>query len=75
MDNSSKRKTGASGADMAVKELPKKIENRLQRINIKSKRKKNLMKKAIEFRRLCALEVLVVVKDPEFMKFTVYNSC
>ena len=54
--------------------LPKMIENRLKRINIKSKRRKILFKKAMELRHLCALEMLVIVKDTEFNTYTIYNS-
>ena len=55
--------------------LPMKIEDRCKRINIKSKRRKNLFKKAIEIRYKCGLEMLVIMKDAEFGKYTVYNSC
>ena len=50
------------------RKLPTFIEQRKKRINAKSKRRKNLIKKAIEFRRMCGLEVLIVIKDNEFNK-------
>ena len=33
-----------------------------------------MIKKAIEFRRMCGLEVLIVIRDNEFNKVQVYNS-
>ena len=54
--------------------LPQKIEDRTKRINIKCKRRKNLLKKAMEFRELCDQEILLIIKDSEFNKFTIYNS-
>ena len=32
------------------------------------------MKKAIELKRMCGLEMLIVFKDVEFNKLQVYNS-
>ena len=49
--------------------LPKKIEDRKMRINIKSKRRKILFKKAIELRFKCDLEMLIIIKDTEFRKY------
>ena len=46
----------------------------MKRINIKSKRRKCLLKKAIELRYMCDLEVLVIIKDKEFKRITIYNS-
>ena len=54
--------------------LPRYVEERARRINIKSKRKKNLFKKAIELRRLCDLDMLIVIRDKEYNKIQVYNS-
>lgn len=54
--------------------LPSYIENRLKRINIKSKRRRILLKKAMELKHLCGLEMLIIIKDTEFNKFTIYNS-
>ena len=52
---------------------PKKVEDRTKRINIKSKRRRGFLKKAIELRNMCDLEMLVVIKDNEFSKIHVYN--
>ena len=60
--------------DKERRNLPAFIEQRNKRINAKSKRRKNLIKKAIEFRRMCGLEVLIIVRDNEFNKVQVYNS-
>ena len=52
---------------------PSLIEDRQRRINIKSKRRRNFLKKAIELKAMCGLEMLVVIKDSEFGKVHVYN--
>ena len=52
----------------SVTGLPSYIHNKASRINVKSKRRKNIIKKAIELRRLCGLEVLVIIKDKEYNK-------
>ena len=54
--------------------LPKVIENRLKRINIKSKRRRILLKKVMELKYLCDLDMLFIIKDTEFNKYTIYNS-
>ena len=54
--------------------MPTFIEEKKKRINVKSKRRKNLIKKAIELRRMIGLEVLIVIRDNEFNKVQVYNS-
>ena len=54
--------------------LPQKIKDRTKRINIKCKRRKNLLKKAMELGELCDQQILLIIKDTEFNKFTVYNS-
>ena len=54
--------------------LPKLIEDRLKRINIKSKRRRILLKKAMELKYLCDLDMLFIIKDAEFNKYTIYNS-
>ena len=54
--------------------LPKLIENRLKRINIKSKRRRILLKKVMELKYLCDLDMLFIIKDTEFNKYTIYNS-
>ena len=52
----------------------KKIDNRLKRINLKSKRMRNLIKKAIELSQMCDLDISMVVRDREMEKFTMYHS-
>ena len=54
--------------------LPAYIEKRASRICVKSKRRRNLFKKAMELRSMCGLELLLVVKDAESNKTHVYNS-
>lgn len=51
-----------------------KVEDKLKRINLKSKRLRNLVKKAIELSQMCELHISLVVKDPEMNKFTQYCS-
>ena len=53
---------------------PSLVEDKHRRINIKSKRRRNFLKKAIELKAMCGLEMLVVIKDNEFAKVTVYNE-
>ena len=54
--------------------LPAYIDKRKNRHNAKSKRRKNIFKKAIELRRMCGLELLIVIKDNELNKVHIYNS-
>ena len=54
--------------------LPSLIEEKHRRINIKCKRRRNFFKKAIELKAMCGLEMLVVIKDNEFAKASVYNT-
>ena len=50
------------------------IDDKLKRINLKSKRKKTLIKKAIEISQLCQVEILLVIADKEMNKMIEYNS-
>ena len=50
------------------------MDDRIRRINIKSKRRKNMFKKAMELRSMCGLDVLIIVKDPDYNKVQMYNS-
>ena len=50
------------------------IDDRLKRINFKSKRKRTLIKKVIEFSQMCNVAVLLVIHDAEFNKVIEYNS-
>lgn len=64
-------------ADKVVhKQEPQKllIEDRGKRINLKSKRKKTLLKKVIEFARMFNLDVFMVIQDAEMNKVIEYNS-
>lgn len=51
-----------------------KIQNRTKRINHKSKRLRNLIKKAIELSQMCDLDISIVIRDREMGKFTQYGS-
>lgn len=48
--------------------LPKFVEDRPRRMNMKCKRRKNILKKGMELQSMCGLEVLIIIKDPEFNK-------
>lgn len=50
------------------------IEDRLKRINMKSKRKKTLLKKVIEFSKMFDMQVFLVMHDQEMNKVIEYNS-
>ena len=54
--------------------LPARIAKKSTRINIKSMRRRNLFKKAIELHALCDLDVLVITRDIELDRYMVYNS-
>ena len=47
-----------------------KIDNRLKRINLKSKRMRNLIKKSIELSQMCDLDISMVIRDREMDKIT-----
>ena len=50
------------------------IEDKVSRVNIKSKRKRTLLRKAIEVSRLCSLDILIIIRDNETRKIYEYNS-
>lgn len=50
------------------------IDDKLKRINLKSKRKKTLIKKAIEISQMCQVDILLVIQDNEMKRLTEYNS-
>ena len=52
----------------------KTIEDKAQRINIKSKRKRTLLRKAIEVSQLCSLDILIIIRDKETNKIIEYGS-
>ena len=56
------------------KRLPSYIEELTRRNNIKSKRRKNVIKKAMELQSMCGLDLLIVIKDTEYDKIQIYNS-
>ncbi len=45
-----------------------KVGDRLKRINLKRKRKRNLIKKAIEISQMCDLDISIIIKDRELDK-------
>ena len=49
------------------------MDDRIRRINIKSKRRKNIFKKAMEFKSMCGLDILMVIKDPDYNNVQIYN--
>ena len=44
------------------------IVDRTRRINIKSKRRRNIFKKVMELKSMSGLEVLIIFKDVEYNK-------
>ena len=50
------------------------IEDKVSRVNIKSKRKRTLLRKAIEVSQLCSLDILIIIRDNETRKIYEYNS-
>lgn len=54
--------------------INKRIDDRLKRINLKSKRLRNLMKKGIELSQMCDLDIVIVIRDREMEKITQYCS-
>jgi len=50
------------------------IDDKLKRLNLKSKRKKTLVKKAIEMSQMCQVDILLVISDGEMNKLIEYNS-
>lgn len=50
------------------------VEDKHSRINMKSKRKKTLIKKVIEFSQLFGLDVMLIIHDKEALKLYEYNS-
>lgn len=51
-----------------------RIMDKQKRINLKSKRKRTLIRKAIEVSEMCDLDVLIIIRDREMNKVMQYNS-
>ena len=47
-----------------------RINDRMKRINLKSKRLRNLIKKAIELSQMCDIDISLVLRDREMNKVT-----
>ena len=52
----------------------KRCENKLKRLNLKGKRKRNLVKKAMELDKMVDMDVLIVCKCRDTGKITIYES-
>ena len=57
----------------AVPELPR-CENKVKRLNLKGKRKRNLVKKAIELSQMLDMDIVIIFRDIDTGKITQYNS-
>lgn len=51
-----------------------RCQNKANRVNLKHKRKKNLIKKAIELDKVFDMDVLIVLKDRDTGKFSIFES-
>ena len=59
----------------SVKQVQKNlIDDKVKRINLKSKRKKTLIKKIIEFSQLCGMNIFMVIQDTEIGRVIQYTS-
>ena len=59
----------------AAKQVQKNlIDDKGKRINLKSKRKKTLLKKIIEFSQLCGMNIFMVIHDTEIGRVIQYTS-
>ena len=50
------------------------IKDKAKRINLKSKRTRTLLRKAIEVSQMCDLDIHITMQDREFNKVIEYNS-
>ena len=64
----SSRSTNASEPQLA------RCQDKVRRLNLKSKRKRNIVKKAIELSKMLDMDMLVVFKDKDTGKITQYTS-
>lgn len=73
--NQENKKANAE-SQLTSEKLPGKeaIDDKLKRINLKSKRKRTLLKKIIEMSQMCKLEMLLIIHDAEMNKIIEYNS-
>ena len=53
--------------------LPR-CDDKIKRLNLKGKRKRNLIKKAIELSQMLEMDMLIVFRDLDTGKITQYNS-
>ena len=49
-------------------------KDKIKRLNLKGKRKRNLIKKAIELSKMLDMDTLIVFRDIDTGKITQYNS-
>lgn len=49
-------------------------KDKTKRMNLKSKRKRNLVRKAIELTKMLDMDILMVLKDCDTGKISLYNS-
>ena len=50
------------------------IEDKAKRINLKSKRRRTLLRKAIEVSQMCQLDILIIIRDNDTKRVLEYNS-
>lgn len=67
-------KTVESSGQGLVKGTKERISKDKNRINVKSKRKRFLFKKAIELSQMCDLQIMIVVHDQIVDRLTTYCS-
>jgi len=70
MQSSAKNATSAS----THHDLLPRCDEKIKRLNLKGKRKRNLIKKAIELSQMLDMDMLIVFRDIDTGKMTLYNS-
>ena len=63
-----------SSSQVNLRALIPRCTNKPKRLNLKSKRKRNLIKKAIELSQMLDMDILMVLKCRDTGKVTVYES-